>query len=128
MIAPVRVEGTVEHARSRPASGDPGLNPVPKKHFKREQEQDDSACYFERVHPNPNGVENNLPSTLRQDDSGVEHSAQGGAVPFRRVSAAVNPAKIATFPIGSIVVQIVAKSLQILISSGDIRPVCGNHL
>src|SRR5207249_6976863 len=44
-----------------------------------------------------------------------------------RVSDAVNPAKIATFPIGSIVVQIVAKSLLILMSSGDIRQVCGNH-
>jgi hypothetical protein len=36
-----------------------------------------------------------------------------------RVSDAVNPAKIATFPIGSIVVQIVAKSLLILINRGD---------
>src|SRR5436190_22977970 len=44
-----------------------------------------------------------------------------------RVSAAVNPANIATFPIGSIVVQRVAKSLLILIRSGDIFSVCGNH-
>src|SRR5713101_1741981 len=36
-----------------------------------------------------------------------------------RVSDAVNPAKIATLPIGSIVVQIVAKSLLILMSKGD---------
>src|SRR5947208_17056062 len=36
-----------------------------------------------------------------------------------RVRDAVNPAKIATLPIGSIVVQIVAKSLLILISKGD---------
>ena len=42
-----------------------------------------------------------------------------------RVSAAVNPANNATFPIGSIVVQRVAKSLLILIKSGDIcRSVC----
>src|SRR5438477_1005635 len=42
-----------------------------------------------------------------------------------RVSAAVNPANNATFPIGSIVVQSVAKSLLILIKSGDIcRSVC----
>src|SRR5437867_9607051 len=44
-----------------------------------------------------------------------------------RLSAAVNPANIATFPIGSIVVQRVAKSLLILIRSGDIFSVCGNH-
>src|SRR6266702_3080587 len=36
-----------------------------------------------------------------------------------RVRDAVNPAKIATLPIGSIVVQIVAKSLLILMSKGD---------
>src|SRR5438552_1383075 len=36
-----------------------------------------------------------------------------------RVSDAVNPAKIATLPIGSMVVQIVAKSLLILMSKGD---------
>src|SRR5260370_20757902 len=36
-----------------------------------------------------------------------------------RVSDAVNPAKIATLPIGSIVVQIVAKSLLILMNNGD---------
>src|SRR5437762_8501126 len=36
-----------------------------------------------------------------------------------RVSGAVKPAKIATLPIGSIVVQIVAKSLLILMSKGD---------
>src|SRR6266481_5410873 len=36
-----------------------------------------------------------------------------------RVSDAVNPAKIATLPIGSIVVQIVAKSLLFLMSKGD---------
>src|SRR5439155_22421056 len=36
-----------------------------------------------------------------------------------RVSDAVKPAKIATLPIGSIVVQIVAKSLLILMSKGD---------
>src|SRR5438445_11438282 len=42
-----------------------------------------------------------------------------------RVSAAVSPANNATFPIGSIVVQSVAKSLLILIRSGDIcRSVC----
>jgi hypothetical protein len=35
------------------------------------------------------------------------------------VSAAVSPAKSATFPIGSIVVQSVAKSLLILINRGD---------
>jgi hypothetical protein len=37
------------------------------------------------VHPNPNGVENNLAGYHRDDEdySGVEHSAQGGAVPFR---------------------------------------------
>src|SRR5436305_12457301 len=44
-----------------------------------------------------------------------------------RVSAAVNPADIATLPNGSIVVQRVAKSLLILIRSGDIFSVCGNH-
>jgi hypothetical protein len=37
-----------------------------------------------------------------------------------RVSAAVSPAKSATFPIGSIVVQRVAKSLLILINRADI--------
>src|SRR5437667_12494216 len=37
-----------------------------------------------------------------------------------RVRDAVNPAKIARLPIGSIVVQIVAKSLLILMSKGDI--------
>src|SRR6266403_3050505 len=36
-----------------------------------------------------------------------------------RVRDAVNPAKIATLPIGSMVVQIVAKSLLILMSKGD---------
>src|SRR5439155_15987372 len=36
-----------------------------------------------------------------------------------RVSAAVSPANNAAFPIGSIVVQRVAKSLLILINSGD---------
>src|SRR5438045_4553933 len=42
-----------------------------------------------------------------------------------RVSEAVSPANNATFPIGSIVVQRVAKSLLILIRSGDIcRSVC----
>src|SRR4029077_374050 len=45
-----------------------------------------------------------------------------------RVSKAVSPTNNATFPIGSIVVQMVAKSLLILISSGDIFSVCGNHL
>src|SRR4029450_4071929 len=35
------------------------------------------------------------------------------------VSDAVSPAKIATLPIGSMVVQIVAKSLLILMSKGD---------
>src|SRR5947207_4007868 len=38
-----------------------------------------------------------------------------------RVSAAVNPANNATFPIGSIVVQSVAKSLLILIKRGDMQ-------
>src|SRR5205823_13174494 len=38
-----------------------------------------------------------------------------------RVSAAVSPANNATFPIGSIVVQRVAKSLLILIKRGDTR-------
>src|SRR5438067_11193966 len=37
------------------------------------------------------------------------------------VSEAVSPANNATFPIGSIVVQIVAKSLLILINRGDMR-------
>src|SRR6267154_5322874 len=42
-----------------------------------------------------------------------------------RVSEAVSAANNATFPIGSIVVQMVAKSLLILIKSGDIcRSVC----
>src|SRR6266478_5780428 len=36
-----------------------------------------------------------------------------------RVRDAVNPAKMATLPIGSMVVQIVAKSLLILMSKGD---------
>jgi len=35
--------------------------------------------------------------------------------------AAVSPANNATFPIGSIVVQMVAKSLLILIKRGDMR-------
>jgi hypothetical protein len=37
------------------------------------------------------------------------------------VSAAVSPANNATFPIGSIVVQSVAKSLLILINRGDMN-------
>src|SRR5437868_6637530 len=44
-----------------------------------------------------------------------------------RVSAAVNPANNATFPIGSIVVQRVAKSLLILIRSGDMRVLTPLH-
>src|SRR6266567_4045445 len=38
-----------------------------------------------------------------------------------RLSAAVNPANNATFPIGSIVVQRVAKSLLIFMSKGDME-------
>src|SRR5205809_7639300 len=41
-----------------------------------------------------------------------------------RVSEAVSPANIATFPIGSIVVQMVAKSLLILIRRGDMCRKC----
>src|SRR5437773_10811116 len=44
-----------------------------------------------------------------------------------RVSDAVNPAKIATLPIGSIVVQIVAKSLLILMNKGDMVNGDGLH-
>src|SRR5207248_3271551 len=61
------------------------------------------------------------PATTATTRMTVAYSVARRAVRCRsdRVSAAVNPAKIATFPIGSIVVQMVAKSLQILISSGD---------
>ena len=45
--------------------------------------------------PNPNGVENNLARYhgYDQDDSGVEHSAQGGAAPFHPGQRCRQPGK-----------------------------------
>jgi len=60
-----------------------------------------------------------------KDDRGVNASTQRRPMPLCRVSEAVNPANNATFPIGSIVVQMVAKSLLILIRSGDSPCQCG---
>ena len=60
-----------------------------------------------------------------EDDSGVNRSSSAVRRRSARVSEAVSAANNATFPIGSIVVQSVAKSLLILIKNGDIcRSVC----
>ena len=128
------MEGTASGntARSRPSSGDlSGLIHFPEKHLHTEQEQNDAAGHFERVHVNADRVENDLADGHgdHEDDSGVNaQRAAPSDVALSGVSEAVSPAKNATFPIGSIVVQSVAKSLLILISSGDIFSVCGNHL
>src|SRR5438046_6442989 len=63
----------------------------------------------------------NIPSTTATTRTTVSYTVARSAVRRRsaRVSDAVKPAKIATLPIGSIVVQIVAKSLLILMSKGD---------
>src|SRR5438445_8211626 len=63
----------------------------------------------------------NCPATTATTRITVAYTQARSAVRRRstRVSDAVNPAKIATLPIGSIVVQIVAKSLLILMSKGD---------
>src|SRR6266850_344417 len=65
----------------------------------------------------------NCPATTATTRITVAYMQARSAVRCRsaRVSDAVNPAKIATLPIGSIVVQIVAKSLLILINKGDIN-------
>src|SRR5207248_10248737 len=63
----------------------------------------------------------NCPATTATTRITVAYTQARSAVRRRsaRVSDAVKPAKIATLPIGSIVVQIVAKSLLILMSKGD---------
>src|SRR5881396_1889356 len=65
----------------------------------------------------------NCPATTATTRMIAAYTVARSAVRRRsaRVSDAVNPAKIATLPIGSIVVQIVAKSLLILINRGDMR-------
>src|SRR5437879_7259979 len=71
----------------------------------------------------------NCPATTATTRITVAYTQARSAVRRRsaRVSDAVNPAKIATLPIGSIVVQIVAKSLLILINRGDMRMENGLH-
>src|SRR3984893_16209481 len=61
------------------------------------------------------------PATTATTRMTVAYSVARSAVRRRsaRVRDTVNPAKIATLPIGSMVVQIVAKSLLILMSKGD---------
>jgi hypothetical protein len=91
-----RRHGHREHGQVAPRLGRSWFGiQSPKKHFEREQEQDESACHFERVHTNPNGVENNLSRYHRddQDNSGVEGSAQRGAVPFRPCQRCGQPGK-----------------------------------
>ena len=71
---------------------------------------------------NADRVENDLPGSHgdHEDNSGINEARSAVRCRSARVSAAVSPANNATFPMGSIVVQRVAKSLLILIRSGDI--------
>ena len=71
------MEGTASGntARSRPSSGDlPGFSSIfPKSICDTEQEQNDAAGHFERVHVNADRVENDLAGGHgdHEDDSGV---------------------------------------------------------
>src|SRR5207249_5692825 len=95
-----------------------------EKHLRTEQEQNDAAGHFERVYVNTDRVENDLASSHsdHDDDRGVNASTQRVQCRSARLSEAVSPAKSARVAIGLIVVKSVAKSLLILIRSGDIVP------
>jgi hypothetical protein len=54
------------------------LHPFPEKHLHTEQEQNDAAGDFERVHVNADRIENDLADSPggHEDDSGINYSTQ----------------------------------------------------
>jgi len=92
-----------------------------EEHLQTEQEKNDPTGNFERVQVMPMASRMICPATTATTRMTAAETQARSAVRCRSagVTDAVNPAKIATLPMGSMVVQIVAKSLPILMSKGD---------